>query len=114
MLFVFALLSVNLVAQESQDVPQTFWDFSSKMLEASSINATFSLTIENRQENVANTQQGEILMGNKYFAEDYGHGFFDGSTSGTVRTNRLPFHSGGGSLLMTPLAFLEIMNPGLR
>ncbi|HNY09747.1 MAG TPA: hypothetical protein PKO42_07635, partial [Tenuifilaceae bacterium] len=73
MLFVFALLSVNLVAQESQDVPQTFWDFSSKMLEASSINATFSLTIENRQENVANTQQGEILIkGNKYLLKIMG------------------------------------------
>ncbi|MEN6501372.1 MAG: outer membrane lipoprotein carrier protein LolA [Tenuifilaceae bacterium] len=102
MLFVFALLSVNLVAQESQDVPQTFWDFSSKMLEASSINATFSLTIENRQENVANTQQGEILIkGNKYLLKIMGmEVYFDGSTKWQYigEANEVTISTSGGEL----------------
>ena len=102
MLFIFALLSVNLVAQESQDVPQTFRDFSSKMLDASSIKANFSLTVENRQENVSNTQEGEILIkGNKYLLKIMGmEVYFDGSTKWQYigEANEVTISTSGGEL----------------
>jgi len=81
-LVIFTLISTSAVAQESQDAPQAFRDFSSKMLSYSSIHADFGFTIENLKEKVSDTQQGEILIkGNKYLLKIMGmEVYFDGST----------------------------------
>lgn len=81
-LLLLALAPVSMMAQDNAEATKAVANFSKKMQDVKSINATFTFTLENRQEKISDTHQGKIIAkGNKYLLEMMGmEMYFDGQT----------------------------------